>query len=163
MKVSTRFSDSIHILAFICIYQGKITLSSSNIASSLETSPVVVRRLMTSLKEAGFIKTKHGTPTPSCWWILKKSRFWTSTWQLRDRRRFLPLITIPIRSASWAAIFNQRWKTIIIMPKQPPKPNCSRSRCKTLLIRFWLSRQKRRSNHEIYHYRSNWTPRPQSR
>lgn len=64
MKVSTRFSDSIHILAFICIYQGKITLSSSNIASSLETSPVVVRRLMTSLKEAGFIKTKHGIPDP---------------------------------------------------------------------------------------------------
>lgn len=64
MKVSTRFSDSIHILAFICIYQGKITLSSTNIAGSLETSPVVVRRLMTSLKEAGFIKTKHGTPDP---------------------------------------------------------------------------------------------------
>lgn len=163
MKVSTRFSDSIHILAFICIYQGKITLSSTNIAGSLETSPVVVRRLMTSLKEAGFIKTKHGTPDPELLVDPQKSRFWMSIWQPRDRRRFLPLITIPIRSASWAAIFNQHWKTIIVMLKQPPRPNCSRSRCKTLLIRFWLSRQKRRSNHEIYHYRSYWASRPQSR
>lgn len=163
MKISTRFSDSIHILAFICIYQGKITLSSTNIAGSLETSPVVVRRLMTSLKELVSSRPSMAPPTLSCCWILKKSRFWKSTWQPRDRRRFLPLITIPIRSASWAAIFNQRWKTIIIMPKQPPKLSCSRSRCKTLSIRFWLSRRKRRSNHEIYHYRSYWASRPQSR
>lgn len=64
MKVSTRFSDSIHILAFIYIYQGKITLSSTNIAGSLKTSPVVVRRLMAALKEADLIKTKHGSPEP---------------------------------------------------------------------------------------------------
>lgn len=64
MKVSTRFSDSIHLLAFLVIYKGKITLSSSNIASSLNTSPVVVRRLMANLRDAGFIKTTHGSPDP---------------------------------------------------------------------------------------------------
>ncbi|WP_201330370.1 RrF2 family transcriptional regulator, partial [Lactobacillus nasalidis] len=64
MKVSTRFSDSIHLLAFLVIYKGKVTLSSSNIASSLNTSPVVVRRLMANLRDAGFIKTTHGSPDP---------------------------------------------------------------------------------------------------
>lgn len=63
MRVSTRFSDSIHILAFIDIYQ-KEKLSSELIASSIETSPVVVRRLMGTLREAGLIDTKKGTAEP---------------------------------------------------------------------------------------------------
>ena len=55
MKMSTRFSDAIHILAFIVIYKEKVQLSSDTIASSIGTSPVVVRRLMAQLKKgAGF-------------------------------------------------------------------------------------------------------------
>lgn len=64
MRVSTRFSDSIHILAFIEIYKGWIPLTSENIASSIETSPVVVRRLMGKLKSAGLISTVHGSADP---------------------------------------------------------------------------------------------------
>ncbi len=65
MKISTRFSDAIHILAFIKIYNGKISLTSDNIASSVEISPVMVRRIMSSLKKAGLIKTKSGAaPDP---------------------------------------------------------------------------------------------------
>lgn len=64
MKVSTRFSDSIHILAFINIYQGRVPLTSDNIASSIETSPVVVRRLMSQLRKAGLINTVHGAADP---------------------------------------------------------------------------------------------------
>lgn len=65
MRVSTRFSDSIHILAFIEIFKGKIPLTSENIASSVETSPVVVRRLMSKLSKAGLINTIHGSADPS--------------------------------------------------------------------------------------------------
>lgn len=64
MKISTRFSDSIHILAFISIYQGKVPLTSDNIANSVETSPVVVRRIMSQLKKAGLITTVHGAADP---------------------------------------------------------------------------------------------------
>lgn len=63
MRVSTRFSDSIHILAFIEIYKN-IRLSSEVIASSVETSPVVIRRLMGVLREAGLIATKQGSVEP---------------------------------------------------------------------------------------------------
>ena len=48
MRVSTRFSDSIHLLAYIKIY-ADTKLTSDAIARSIETSPVVVRRLMSSL------------------------------------------------------------------------------------------------------------------
>lgn len=65
MKASTRFSDSIHILAFINIYQGTLPLTSNNIASSIGTSPVVVRRLMSQLRKAGLLNTVHGAAEPT--------------------------------------------------------------------------------------------------
>lgn len=64
MRISTRFSDSIHILAFIETYKSKLPLSSENIAGSIETSPVVVRRLMGKLRSAGLLKTVHGSADP---------------------------------------------------------------------------------------------------
>lgn len=63
MRVSTRFSDSVHILAFIDIYKD-LKLSSELIASSIETSPVVVRRLMSTLRENDLIATKKGSAEP---------------------------------------------------------------------------------------------------
>ncbi|MFC6201041.1 Rrf2 family transcriptional regulator [Lactiplantibacillus nangangensis] len=63
MRVSTRFSDSIHLLAFLKVYAGE-RLTSDLIASSIETSPVVVRRLMGKLRHAGLIATTPGTAQP---------------------------------------------------------------------------------------------------
>lgn len=67
MKISTRFSDAIHILAFIDIYGKKspqVPLTSNLIASSIETSPVMVRQLMSLLRESNLLKTRHGAATP---------------------------------------------------------------------------------------------------
>ena len=64
MRISTRFSDSIHILAFISIYKDKLPLTSENIAGSVKTSPVVVRRLMSAPRKAGLLKTVHGSADP---------------------------------------------------------------------------------------------------
>ena len=64
MKISTRFSDAINLLSFIHIYKGQISLSSETIAGSIETSPVMVRKLMGELRRAGLIETTNGTPDP---------------------------------------------------------------------------------------------------
>lgn len=63
MTVSTRLSDAIHILAYLKVYQ-QSKLSSQNIAKSVMTSPVVVRRIMSTLTKARLIKTVHGSPNP---------------------------------------------------------------------------------------------------
>ncbi|MFC6323558.1 Rrf2 family transcriptional regulator [Companilactobacillus baiquanensis] len=63
MRISTRFSDSIHILAFIEVYKD-IKLSSDVIANSVNTSAVVIRRLMGVLRAAGLIDTKQGSAEP---------------------------------------------------------------------------------------------------
>lgn len=64
MRLSTKFSDAIHILSFIYIYKDKIQLSSDNIARSVEISPVMVRNLMSQLRKGNLLDTKHGSPTP---------------------------------------------------------------------------------------------------
>ncbi|CAM3187669.1 Rrf2 family transcriptional regulator [Lactiplantibacillus plajomi] len=63
MRVSTRFSDAIHLLAYLKIY-ANTKLTSDAIAASIETSPVVVRRLMGKLRQAGLITTTAGTANP---------------------------------------------------------------------------------------------------
>ena len=64
MRVSTRLSDSIHILAFLQIFHGKLPLTSENIAGSVRTSPVVIRRLMSALRKGGLIETVPGSADP---------------------------------------------------------------------------------------------------
>lgn len=54
MRVSTKFSDSIHLLSFISVFRSA-KLTSEFIASSIKTSPVVVRRLIGELRTAGII------------------------------------------------------------------------------------------------------------
>jgi len=65
MKYSIQFSDAIHILAYIEIYQGTDALSSEMIARSVETNPANVRKIMSQLRKAGLIVTQIGKPNPA--------------------------------------------------------------------------------------------------
>lgn len=61
MKVNTRFTVALHIMTLmdLCVYKG-IVSSSENLALSVNTNPVVIRRLLSQLKKAGLIETRHG-------------------------------------------------------------------------------------------------------
>ncbi|WP_137601786.1 Rrf2 family transcriptional regulator [Paucilactobacillus nenjiangensis] len=54
MRLSTKFSDALHLLVFINVFSD-IKITSDLIAISIKTSPVVVRRLIGSLRDAGII------------------------------------------------------------------------------------------------------------
>lgn len=58
MRINTRFPVAIHILAFIAINGSSST--SEAIAESVNTNPVVVRRLNSKLKKAGLLKIQNG-------------------------------------------------------------------------------------------------------
>ena len=60
MKISSRFTVAIHILTLIKI-EKNYTLTSNQIAESVNTNPVVIRRLMGKLKKAGSIEVSHGS------------------------------------------------------------------------------------------------------
>ncbi|NLJ92956.1 MAG: Rrf2 family transcriptional regulator [Aeromonadales bacterium] len=59
MSITTRFSVGIHVLALLDIYQDEVT-SSSFIASSVNTNPAVIRKIMSLLKTAGLIHVRPG-------------------------------------------------------------------------------------------------------
>ena len=58
MKANTRFPVAIHILTYIAI-KGK-GITSDELANSVNTNPVVIRKLNANLKKAGFISIHNG-------------------------------------------------------------------------------------------------------
>lgn len=63
MKYSTRLSDAVHILVFIQ-QSNRTTISSSDIAVSIQTNPSYVRQIMVQLKAAGLLISSRGQATP---------------------------------------------------------------------------------------------------
>jgi len=60
MKISSRFSVAIHIISILQIY-GNPMPTSEYIAGSVNTNPVVIRRILGMLKQAGIVDMKRGT------------------------------------------------------------------------------------------------------
>ncbi|MDX6151429.1 Rrf2 family transcriptional regulator [Marinococcus sp. PL1-022] len=57
--INTRFSVAVHILSLLAS-EPERRLSSSYIAASVNTNPVVIRRISGMLKQAGLLQTKPG-------------------------------------------------------------------------------------------------------
>ena len=60
MQISTKFTVAIHILTLIHAQPSGVA-SSHLIAQSVQTNPVVIRRIEAMLKEAGLIDIKRGS------------------------------------------------------------------------------------------------------
>lgn len=61
MQVSTQFTISIHILAYVALYQDKQKVTSDVLAGSIQVNPVIIRRLLSRLKNHGMITVHRGT------------------------------------------------------------------------------------------------------
>lgn len=59
MTGNSRFAVSVHILAYLAYRQGS-AVPSTEIASSVVTNPVVIRRLLAALVNAGIVSTLKG-------------------------------------------------------------------------------------------------------
>lgn len=62
---NTQLSDATHILAYIALNQDKSEIKSSSIAESINTSPSLIRRMMSKLKQAGLLNATKGAARPS--------------------------------------------------------------------------------------------------
>jgi len=59
MRTSCRFAVAVHVLAVLAYKQGE-AVTSALLATSVNTNPVVIRRLLLMLQAAGFIETRQG-------------------------------------------------------------------------------------------------------
>lgn len=64
MKYSTKLSNAVHIMVFIAINQD-FDLSSTAIATSIQTNPAFVRQIMMKLRKAGLMTSVTGHAKPS--------------------------------------------------------------------------------------------------
>lgn len=59
MGNNSRYTVAIHVLTLLA-YQGNDPVTSEHIASSVNTNPVVIRRLLASLRAAGLVHSQGG-------------------------------------------------------------------------------------------------------
>jgi len=59
MAANSRFAVSVHMLAYLAFKQGQ-PVTSSEIASSVDTHPVLIRRLLTQLTRARLVTAQKG-------------------------------------------------------------------------------------------------------
>ena len=61
MQISSRFTIAIHMLTFMEIFKNEYKITSDFLAESIQVNPVIIRRILGQLKEAGLIEVKRGT------------------------------------------------------------------------------------------------------
>lgn len=59
MPGNSRFAVSLHILAYL-VYRAGAAVPSAEIAASVDTNPVVIRRLLSALAKAGLVTAQKG-------------------------------------------------------------------------------------------------------
>ena len=60
MQISTKFTIAIHILAAVEYFGKKEKVTSDFLAASIGSNPVIIRNLMSDLRNAGLIEIKRG-------------------------------------------------------------------------------------------------------
>ena len=61
MQISSRFTIAIHMLTCIETFKEDYKVTSDFLASSINVNPVVIRRILSQLRDAGIIEVKRGT------------------------------------------------------------------------------------------------------
>ncbi len=61
MQISSRFTIAIHIFACIDTFGGQYKVTSDFLAGSTNVNPVIIRKILSRLKNAGLIDVARGT------------------------------------------------------------------------------------------------------
>ncbi len=61
MQISSRFTIALHIFACVETFRDERKVTSDFLAGSINTNPVIIRRILTQLKRAGLITVARGT------------------------------------------------------------------------------------------------------
>ena len=61
MQISSRFTIALHIFSCIDVFKKDYKITSDFLARSINTNPVIIRKILQQLKNAGLIIVKRGT------------------------------------------------------------------------------------------------------
>jgi DNA-binding IscR family transcriptional regulator len=62
MAANSRMTIAVHVLAWLALAQrrGREVLTSDEVAASVNTNPVIIRRSLGELRRAGLVEVRHG-------------------------------------------------------------------------------------------------------
>lgn len=61
MQISSRFTIALHIFTCADVFKDQYKVTSNFLAGSINTNPVIIRKILTQLKKAGLITVARGT------------------------------------------------------------------------------------------------------
>lgn len=61
MQISSRFTVALHIFTCVDTFKDEYKITSDFLAGSINTNPVIIRKILTQLKNAGLIIVTRGT------------------------------------------------------------------------------------------------------
>ncbi len=61
MQISSRFTIAIHMFACMEVFGGDYKITSDFLASSINVNPVIIRKILSQLRNAGLIEVARGT------------------------------------------------------------------------------------------------------
>lgn len=61
MQISSRFTIAIHMMTCMEVFKDEYKITSEFLAYSINVNPVIIRRILSQLKDAGLIEVKRGT------------------------------------------------------------------------------------------------------
>ena len=61
MQISSRFTVALHIFTCVDTFKDEYKITSDFLAGSINTNPVIIRKILTQLKNAGLITVARGT------------------------------------------------------------------------------------------------------
>lgn len=72
MAANSRLTIAVHVLAWMALAQrrGQPLLTSDQVAASVNTNPVIIRRSLGDLRQAGLVEVRHG---PGAGWSLARA------------------------------------------------------------------------------------------
>lgn len=61
MQITSRFTIAVHALAYIKLFQDETRVTSNVLAASIQANPVIIRTVLSKLKEVGMIDARQGS------------------------------------------------------------------------------------------------------
>lgn len=61
MQITSRFTIAIHALAYLDLFQDETRVTSNVLAKSIQVNPVIIRTVLSKLKDAGIIDARQGS------------------------------------------------------------------------------------------------------
>ena len=61
MQITSRFTVALHIFTCVEVFKDEYKVTSDFLAGSINTNPVIIRKILSQLKNAGLIEVARGT------------------------------------------------------------------------------------------------------